>query len=256
MSCFAYLWIGGFVLGAIYTKYKAIFLVTIPFATFSVSAQDGTVDTETNAPLEQAVETEKPLNVPVYPRGTQSSKPLSAIEDLHDQYILLNDGSVISMADWILGSLRKSDLNREMSDLDRRLFLGEVARNMLREGRITGTRPGILLKPDAQDYAKYKEPEAGPPSSGFGFFTDRTPYLLKPPPIPLIDNGILNGPPIGLFNDVSGTSDPAEINGGKIRLLPDEFETFLDFHRQEWQERGTYLNMLERHKKKLAKQNK
>jgi hypothetical protein len=242
--------------GSIYTKYKVIFLVTIPFVAFSVLAQDEALETETNLLQEEAVETEKPLNVPVYPRGTQSSKPLSTIEDLHDQYILLNDGSVISMADWILGSLRKSDLNREMSDFDRRLFLGEVARNMLREGRVIGVQPGVPIKPAPQDDEKYREPKSGQPSSGFGFFTDRTPYLLKPPPAPLIDNGILNGPPIGLFNDVSGTSEPAEINGGKIRLLPDEFETFFDFHRKEWQEHGTYLNMLERHKKKLAKQNK
>jgi hypothetical protein len=194
---------------------------------------------------------QKLLNVPVYPRGSQSSKPLSDIDDLHDQYILLNDGSVISMADWVLGALRKSDLNREMSDLDRRLFMGEVARNMIREGRILGVRPAVPIKPEAEDEEKYQEPEAGQPSSGFGLFSDKTAYLLKPPPSPLIDNGVLNGPPIGLFNDVSGTSDPAEINGGKIRLLPDEFETFLDFHRHEWQEQGTYLNMLEKYKKTL-----
>ncbi|UTW54403.1 hypothetical protein [Kordiimonas sp. SCSIO 12610] len=197
--------------------------------------------------------TEKPLNVPVYPKGSERKQTLSNITDLQDQYILLNDGSVISMADWILGALNKTDLNREMTDLERRLFLGEVARNMLREGRVLGVRPAIPLKPNSQDTENYQGPESGKASAGFGLFADDAPFLLKPPPVPLVDNGILNGPPIGLFNDVSGTSDPAEINGGKIRLLPDEFETFFDFHRSEWQERGTYLNMLEKFKKDLKK---
>jgi hypothetical protein len=78
--------------------------------------------------------------------------------------------------------------------------------------------------------------------------------LFKPPPLPVIDNGVLNGPPIGLFNDITGTSDPAEINGGKIRLIPDEYETFFDLHRYEWQYRGAQLNMLNDFKAKLKRE--
>ena len=232
---------------------RVMLLAHILLTTGATFAQDK--DAASNPQQEGTQSPDKPLNVPVYPRDSEKKQKLSDITDLQDQYILLNDGSIISMADWVLGTLKKSDLNREMTDLERRLFMGEVARNMLRKGRILGVRPGVPIKPEIQDDEKYKEPESGQASSGFGFFTDRSAYLLKPPPLPVIDNGVLNGPPIGRFNDVSGTSDPAEINSGKIRLLPDEFETFFDLHRYEWQERGAYLNMLEKHKKKLAGQN-
>ena len=155
-------------------------------------------------------------------------------------------------ADWLLGALNKSDLNRQMSDLDRRLFMGEVARNMIREGRILGVRPGAPIKSEILNYEQYIEKEPQPPA---GLFANRSPLLFKPPKAPNIDNGVLNGPVIGRFNDVSGSSDPVEFNSGKIRLLPDAFETALDWVREEWQERGTYLIMLENHKKKLADQN-
>jgi len=206
-------------------------------------------DASTKPPLQN----EKPLNVPVYPKGSALKKAPSDITDLHEQYILLNDGSVITMADWILGALKTSDLNREMSDLDRRLFLGEVARNMMKEGRILGVRPAVPVKPEILDDENYDERAPKPPA---GIFANRLPFLFKAPQAPIIDNGILNGPVIGRFNDITGTSDPAEINGGKIRLLPDAYETAFDHLREDWQRRGTYLLMLEKHKKTLEKNQK
>lgn len=68
-----------------------------------------------------------PLIVPVYPRF-ENQKALKSIEDLKDAYVVLDDGAVISMADWVLGSLNKSETGIGMSDYQTRLFLGQVAR--------------------------------------------------------------------------------------------------------------------------------
>ena len=68
-----------------------------------------------------------PLVVPVYPRGTKTKgSPIST--DLRDSYIILKDGSALSMADWILGSLKKDASGIAMTDYENRLFLGQVAR--------------------------------------------------------------------------------------------------------------------------------
>ena len=56
-------------------------------------AQEIEVSTKPQKEVAQALD--KPLNVPVYPRGNKQT--LADISDFHDQYILLNDGSVISM---------------------------------------------------------------------------------------------------------------------------------------------------------------
>lgn len=71
--------------------------------------------------------TPAPLVVPIYPRLKPDQVP-KTIEDLKDSYIVLDDGSVVSMADWVLGSLNKSEIGSGMSDYQSRLFLGQVAR--------------------------------------------------------------------------------------------------------------------------------
>ena len=67
------------------------------------------------------------LNVPVYPGFKPENRPID-IESLRDSYIVLEDGAVLSLADWVLGSLNKSDIGIGMSDYQNRLFLGQVAR--------------------------------------------------------------------------------------------------------------------------------
>lgn len=68
-----------------------------------------------------------PLVVPVYPKGIKKGDaPVST--DLRDNYILLEDGSALSVADWILGSLKKDEAGVGMTDYENRLFLGQVAR--------------------------------------------------------------------------------------------------------------------------------
>jgi len=70
---------------------------------------------------------DQPLNVPVFPRFNPKAQPVD-IESLRDSYIVLEDGAVLSLADWVLGSLSKSDTGIGMSDYQNRLFLGQVAR--------------------------------------------------------------------------------------------------------------------------------
>lgn len=70
---------------------------------------------------------DQPLNVPVYPRFKPENQPVD-IEGLRDSYIVLEDGAVLSLADWVLGSLNKSETGMGMSDYQNRLFLGQVAR--------------------------------------------------------------------------------------------------------------------------------
>lgn len=67
------------------------------------------------------------LVVPIFPRR---NKQLATedITSLNDSYIVMEDGSVLTVADWILGSLNKSNIRAGMSDYENRLFLGQVAR--------------------------------------------------------------------------------------------------------------------------------
>lgn len=74
-----------------------------------------------------AQQSESPLNVPVYPGFKKENRPVD-IESLRDSYIVLEDGAVLSLADWVLGSLKKPDVGVGMSDYQNRLFLGQVAR--------------------------------------------------------------------------------------------------------------------------------
>lgn len=67
------------------------------------------------------------LDVPVYPK-LKPIEGLKDIESLKDSFVILEDGAVVSLADWVLGSLTKSNVHTGMSDYQNRLFLGQVAR--------------------------------------------------------------------------------------------------------------------------------
>lgn len=95
-------------------------------------AQDGTQegardDTQSNPTETGSTSGGQSLVVPIYPRFSPDDRPLD-IEGLKDTYIVLEDGAVVSMADWVLGSLNKSETGIGMSDYQNRLFLGQVAR--------------------------------------------------------------------------------------------------------------------------------
>ncbi len=78
-----------------------------------------------------------PLQVPVVPKSVlkKSEGELKTEKDffkaLGNTYIVLEDGSVLSAADWMLGSLKKDNSGIQMSDYESRLFLGQVARSAL-----------------------------------------------------------------------------------------------------------------------------
>ncbi len=108
-----------------------------------------------------------PLVVPIYPQLDDDKAPKS-IEDLKDTYIVLEDGAVVSMADWVLGSLNKSKLGAGMSDYQTRMFLGQVAR----------AAAGL-----SQDMVYRSFEDAGP----------LRPFVPKtPPPVAQVTQGILS----------------------------------------------------------------
>lgn len=86
-------------------------------------AQD-TSETDTSIQGQQA---DGPLVVPVVPRLEPGDLP-PTVESLKDSYVVMDDGSVITLADWVLGALSKSSPRAGMSDYENRLFLGQVAR--------------------------------------------------------------------------------------------------------------------------------
>jgi|GEM_PF-1473108 len=95
-----------------------------------------------------------PLVIPVYPRGT-TTKDAPVSHDLRDSYIVMQDGSVLSVADWLLGSLNKDKLGVGMSDYENRLFLGQVARAMVGmdenmvSNSLVNTAPTVSYRPGA-----------------------------------------------------------------------------------------------------------
>ncbi len=52
---------------------------------------------------------------------------------LEGSYIFLDDGAVLSLADWIIGGLSKNNIKAGASDYDMRLFLGKPALSMLKQ---------------------------------------------------------------------------------------------------------------------------
>ena len=98
-------------------------------------AEEGPSDsskTEPNAlkALTGNIKKSSPLIVPVYPQGAmRKDAPFS--NDLRDSYIILEDGSALSVGDWILGGLKKDQSGIAMTDYESRLFLGQVTRAMI-----------------------------------------------------------------------------------------------------------------------------
>jgi len=92
------------------------------------------------------------LIVPVYPRASDEKASLPEGADLRDSYIIMEDGSALSVADWILGGLNKDKAGADMSDYESRLFLGQVARaaagmdEQLVNRSLVNTRPTLSYK--------------------------------------------------------------------------------------------------------------
>lgn len=107
------------------------FILSVIIVTVSGFADAGVTEGDSE---EQASQPQGPLVVPIYPefrtKDEDEAPKLPEGADLRDSYIVLEDGSVLSVADWILGSLNKNDTGVGMSDYQNRLFLGQVARAM------------------------------------------------------------------------------------------------------------------------------
>ncbi|WP_374764852.1 hypothetical protein [Yunchengibacter salinarum] len=93
------------------------------------------------------------LVVPVRPKGRNLPPSLAVGQRLTMSYLVLPDGGVISLADWILAPLSRHDAARPghagglgvgASAYDRRLFLGAGARAMAGLGDVRGQPPGRL----------------------------------------------------------------------------------------------------------------
>lgn len=114
--------------GVVMRCFVACILLCTPLPVAAMTQQGNEeVETQQAQPPQQPRQAQQPLNVPVYPRFKPENRPVD-IEGLRDSYIVLEDGAVLSLADWVLGSLRKSETGVGMSDYQNRLFLGQVAR--------------------------------------------------------------------------------------------------------------------------------
>ncbi|WP_262691188.1 hypothetical protein [Kordiimonas aestuarii] len=186
---------------------------------------------------EKTSQPDGPLVVPIYPKLKSESEDkapkLPDGADFRDSYIVLEDGSVMSVADWILGSLTKNDTGADMSDYQNRLFLGQVARSMV----------GLN-----EDLVNRSFVHTGPP----------VPYTEgNPLPVPL---EILKGLKNMLFPKMPKNWSPATSGGGFSRNRWQEGHAAILFERQmseamernagELWESGTMQNMLKEYKKR------
>ena len=108
----------------------AIALSSIAFQLSHAHGQQESEPQEENKQLqsaEKAVEKKAPLTVRIRPLDRLQTEPLTP-EQLRDAPVILEDGTIISFGDWVLGALRRGDVDSTSSDLDQKLFLGKVAR--------------------------------------------------------------------------------------------------------------------------------
>lgn len=181
-----------------------------------------------------------PLVVPVFPRGRRKIEDLPVSTDLRDSYILLEDGSALSVADWILGSLNKDKAGASMSDYENRLFLGQVARAMV----------GMDEKLVNHSYV-YTQPTVS--------------YKPTPPPGPamqalqgvvsLIGGAIFSGTPEGWHPaKTGGAFSPLQRSGGDAAILFEgQFSGAMLHSVQDIRDTGIYQIMLDDQKAKLKK---
>ncbi|MEX0299384.1 MAG: hypothetical protein AB3N28_09965 [Kordiimonas sp.] len=179
-----------------------------------------------------------PLSVPVFPRGTNSEKKLPEGADLRDSYIILEDGSVLSAADWIVGSLKKDQSGMGMSDYENRLFLGQVARAAVGMDENLVNRSLVHANPTLA----YK---AAPAPKGI----EAAALSLAS----LVVNTILPGTPEGYDpSKVGGAFSPTMKARGDSTLLFDEwFNESMNQTVAEFKEAGTMQIMRNEQQKKL-----
>lgn len=216
-----------------------IHICTAPSSAQDESAQESASDTQ--KPVVEGHIPGTPLQVPVVPKALMK-KPEEIkgekefFKALGNSYILLEDGSVLSASDWILGSMRKDSSGILMDDYERRLFLGQVARaavgidETLVHNSITDSGP--LVRYDAR-------PTISKPMQVieglYRFFVPGRDKNYRP--------------------EISGGAfHPTMKTGGTGPFLFErQFNESIMWTAEEFKDHGTFLNMLEDAQKKLEK---
>jgi len=183
-----------------------------------------------------------PLVVPVFPRGSLApDAPVST--DMRDSYILLEDGSVLSVADWILGSLNKDRAGVGMTDYENRLFLGQVARAMVGMDEKLVNHSYIYTRPTVT----YKAP---PPPGGA--------MQVLQGVVGLIGGAIFSGTPEGWHPAKSGGAfSPLQRSGGDAAILFEgQFSGAMLLSVEDIRDAGIYQIMLDDARKEAADDSK
>ncbi|GHF23789.1 hypothetical protein GCM10017044_17950 [Kordiimonas sediminis] len=121
----------------------------------SAVAQDNSASPEndqTPPTATNTADTAAPIEVPVFRRDQYQNTPLppvdaSRLNPLSDSYIMLEDGAVLSLKEWVKWGANKGDINRPMSDAEQRLFLGKGARAALGHSQDLTTQNLINVAP-------------------------------------------------------------------------------------------------------------
>lgn len=182
-----------------------------------------------------------PLVVPIFPRSDEDKKKPSLDSeqekpvgtDLRDSYIVMEDGSVISMADWVLGGLSKNSTGVGMSDYQNRLFLGQVARAM------AGQSEDLIYR-SVVDVGPVRRYHPGPKQSLASTLTQFVLAQFVP--------GLFFDMPKYDFSKMGGGFDPRKRTAGEGAIQFDgQFYEAYDLSNGEFHEYGTMKTMLRDH---------
>lgn len=186
----------------------------------TVWAQQTSQSTQADQPTQEEKSEQQAsdhLVVPIFPR-LKNEDAIKSVEDLKDAYVVLEDGAVISVADWILGSLDKSKVGAGMSDYENRLFLGQVAR------AVAGLDQDLV-------YRSFED--AGPPA----------PFVPHNPPVPLqVAQGLLSMVIPGLGPGWKPTIPDPKLTSITDRRSGGTGQFHEQFHEALQQSNGEFLN--------------
>ncbi|NVJ98655.1 MAG: hypothetical protein HWE25_10915 [Alphaproteobacteria bacterium] len=206
----------------------------------SVSADDS--DSASSGQIDTVQREIEPLVVPVYPRlrkkpsdDSKDSEPPKGA-DLRDSYIIMGDGSVLTMADWIKGSLTKNQTGAGMSDYDTRLFLGQVARALAGRDENQVNRSVVSVGP-MRDFKPGGVPRSVVENSLAGLVGL---FLVKMP------DDYTPATAGGAFDRRLATA------GGAAVLFEEQFQGAVAQTADEFRELGTMQNMLNAYKRKAG----
>lgn len=184
-----------------------------------------------------------PLVVPVFPRrevkkdpsdDSEAQRPVG--EALRDSYIIMEDGSVMTMGDWVKGGLTKNQVGAGMSDYQNRLFLGQVARSMAGVDETMVNRSLVSVGPLVPfEPARISEPLKMIEGILRMFMPGRDGYSWNP------------------ATSGGGFDRRRATEGGAAVLFENQFSQAVNQTAAEFQETGTMLNMLKDYKKKQGK---